>query len=169
MSKSGLYGGVGKLATGERFFEWPNRETLSQLDAGSRIDTITFRGGDALCSLNWQYTNMVRSPNFGQQLTVGTSAQTQGLKFPRGPIPLIEVKVFGSGQENGYVQSVKFVAAGDDRTSPESLGLNTYGKNKLLAGESIEKVHVEPNVFIIGFYGVTSINDGRFKCIGFIY
>lgn len=55
---------------------------------------------------------------------------------------MVDVKVFGNGQEDGYVQSIKFVASGNDRMSPESLGLNTYGNSQLMAGESIEQILV---------------------------
>lgn len=85
------------VASGERYFEWPNIDTLSQLSESSRIDTVTFRGGTGLFALNWQYTNSVRSPNFGQNLALGITAQTKGLKFPRGFVPLVEFKVFNSG------------------------------------------------------------------------
>ena len=74
-------------------------DTLSQLSESSRIDTVTFRGGGVtgLFAMNWQYTNSVRSPIFGQNLSLGVTAQTKGLKFPRGYIPLVEYKVFNSG------------------------------------------------------------------------
>lgn len=38
-----------------------------------------------------------------------------------------------------------------------------------MTGESVEKVLVESNQIVIGFYGIIRITDGRFKCIGFIY
>lgn len=82
---------------------------------------------------------------------------------------MVDVKVFGNGQEDGYVQSIKFVASGNDRMSPESLGLNTYGNSQIMAGESIEQILVQPNQVILGFYGIRRSTDGRLKCIGLIY
>ena len=170
VKKSGLVGGNVKVEADERYFEWPNGPILAQLSEDSRIDTISFRGGDALYMLNWKYNTNLSSPFFGHNIALGTSSQTQGLKFPRGQLTKIEIKAVGNNSEFGFVQSIKFFV-GDGGPHSESLGLNTHGNNtndKKPAPETKELV-VEADAVVIGFYGTIRVSDGRFKNLGVIF
>ena len=60
--KKGPFGGNLSFGSGERMFEWPNKESFFQFTNKSYVTWIGFLEGDALRCLQWGYDNGKSSP-----------------------------------------------------------------------------------------------------------